>query len=132
MKAKYILLALLCISTTIFSHELSQNEANNIAQDIYAQSTDEWIEDIGKTADVVGSLIIQRMHNDDQKKITESEQNKEIVIKASMYIASLIVKHIQKKKKRHRNKLLFYQEELLVDQIAEVVLELSKNRNFES
>ena len=132
MKSVKLVTLLTCIfSTGCFAnsrnpHRLSSEEAEAIAQKIYAESVNQSIEDIEAIANIIGSIIIREIRSDNSSR-QNSEENKRKVTAAIGYIASLIITSVKKRRSRklHRGAFLLDQEQLLIDQIAEKIREIS-------
>ena len=132
MKSVKLVTLLTCIlSTGCFANsrnprQLSSEEAEAIAQKIYAESVNQSIEDVEAIANIIGSIIIREIRSDNSSR-QNSEENKRKVTAAIGYIVSLIITSIKKRRSRKLNRgaFLLDQEQLLIDQIAEKIREIS-------
>ena len=115
-----------CFANSRNPHRLSSEEAEAIAQKIYAESVNQSIEDVEAIANIIGSIIIREIRSDNSSR-QNSEENKRKVTAAIGYIVSLIITSIKKRRSRKLNRgaFLLDQEQLLIDQIAEKIREIS-------
>jgi len=130
MKSTILLFIALCMCTEITSRELSQKEAESIAEDIFLQSTNHVINDAQAIANIIGSIIIREIKDNDQDQAI-SEAKKQNVTQAIGYIAELILKHMIKKQARKNSRcaFLFEQEQLVIDSIAAKLVEITTHEN---
>jgi hypothetical protein len=130
MKATILLFIALCTCTEITSRELSQKEAESIAGDIFSQSADHVINDAQAIANIIGSIIIREIKDNDPDRAI-SEAKKQNVTQAISYIAELILEHVRKKKARKNSRcaFLFEQEQLVIDSIAAKLVEITTHEN---
>ena len=122
----YILLS----SCSLFAIDVSENEAQEIARNIYEQTVEQSIQDAETVANIVGSIIIHRI-KDNESEIAASERKKQVIIEAAtMAITPIVMRIIRRIKNRqpHRNRISSTKVEYYIDEIAEKVLEINENQ----
>jgi hypothetical protein len=126
VRSIFFVAIVLCFCNFSLSKSLSQKDAELVAQDIFASSVDQSIEDAEAIANIIGSMIIREIKDGDEEA-SESERNKLKVTAAAGYIASLIINHVKSKRNQRarRSSLLGNKQQYLIDQITEKLVEMS-------